>query len=82
MPRVRTTIPNPTRDKGQRSLDIPLYLTRILPAWNNPNWYEGDLWRKVVERQPFATICRETLTSNIIALDWKIEPRDSTKRDE
>ena len=82
MPRVKTTAPIPTRDKNQRSLELPLFLTRILPTWNNPNWIEGEMWRKAVERQPFATICRETLTSNIIALDWKIEPRDSTKRDE
>src|SRR5574341_1767355 len=82
MPRVKTIAPEPSHDKGQRSLDLPLYLTRVLPQWNNPNWVEGELWRKAVERQPFATACRETLTSNVLALDWKIEPKDSTKRDE
>ena len=82
MPRVRTRQPEPSRDKGQRSLDLPLYLTRILPQWTNPQWVEGELWRRVVERQPFAIICRETLTSNVLALDWKIEPKDSEKRDE
>src|SRR5574342_36009 len=82
MPRVKTSVPARTRDKGQRSLDIPLYLDRILPLWNSPGLVDGNTWRRIVERQPFAVVCRDTLTSNILALDWKIEPKDSTKRDE
>ena len=82
MPRTKTTQPDITRDKGQRSLDLPLFLYRVLPQWTNPMWVEGELWRKAVQHQPIAVICRDTLTSNILALDWKIEPKDSTKRDE
>lgn len=82
MPRVKTTAPEPSREKGQRSLDLPNYLTRWLPPWNQPQWMEADAWRRLVANQPIVTVCRDTLISNIVALDWKIEPRDSTKRDE
>jgi len=82
MPRVKTTPPTPDRAKGQRSLDLPLYLNRIIPYWGNPDWMKAESWRQVVLRQPIAMACRETLIANIIALDWKIEPRDSQKRDE
>jgi hypothetical protein len=33
-------------------------------------------------RQPVAMDCRETLISNVLSLDWKIEPIDSEQRDE
>lgn len=82
MPKVKTTYPATDRNKGQRSLDLPLYLDRIVPWFNTPAWYDGGLWRRIVEAQPIATICRETLISNIVTMDWKIEPKDSEKRDE
>lgn len=80
--RVKTTPPKISREKGQRSLDIPLFLRRRLPAWVNPRWWEGEQWRAIVQQQPVAVVCRETLISNMIALEWKIESRDSEQRDE
>lgn len=82
MPRTKTTLPSPDREKGQRQLQLPEYITRILPIWQNPGWLSGEMWRNVVKTQPIAMICRETLIANITSLEWKIEPRDSTKRDE
>lgn len=82
MPRTKTTAPAISREKGQRSLDDPLYLNRVLPNWTNPEWATAATWRKVVAAQPFAMACRETLTANMLALDWKIEPKDTEKRDE
>jgi hypothetical protein len=82
MPKVKTSLPQPTREKGQRSLTLPAYLDRNIPTWRTPEWLEADIWRAFVANQPTAVICRETLISYILALDWKIEPRDSTKRDE
>lgn len=82
MPKVKTTSPNPSRQKGQRSQDLPAYFTRILPQWQQPIWYNADVWRRVVRSQPVAQICRDTLIANLLSLSWKIEPRDSTKRDE
>lgn len=82
MPRVKHSEPAETREKGQRSLSLPSYLTRYLPYWQQPEWLEADMWRRVVANQPIAVICRDTLISYVNSLDWKIEPRESTQRDE
>lgn len=82
MPKVKTTAPSELREKGQRSLSLPAYLNRYLPFWSQPEWLEADRWRYVVANQPIAVICRDTLISYVNSLDWKIEPRDSTQRDE
>jgi len=83
MPKVKTTMPPPSREKGQRSLDLPdIYFNRILPLWRQPEWFHADMWRNVVASQPFAMVAKDTIIQNVLALDWKIEPRDSTQRDE
>jgi len=83
MPKVKTTAPRPSREKGQRSLDLPDYFVRVLPTWSNPNaLVNGNTWRQIIARQPIAELCRETIISNYISLDWKIEPKDSDQRDE
>jgi len=83
MPRIKTTAPRVSREKGQRSIDLPESLTRILPPWQNPKKFlEADIWRAIVAQQPTATICRETLISSYLSLDWKIEPKDSEQREE
>lgn len=71
----------PTKEKGQRSVDIPTFL-RVLPAWSSPEWINAERWRLVVRDQPVAMICRETLIANIMALDWKVTPKDSNLQDE
>lgn len=83
MPKTKTTAPAPSREKGQRSLDPEnAFLWRLVPAWMRPTWYEADMWRKFVLYQPVAIDCREAIISWHSSLDWKIEPRDSSKRDE
>jgi len=83
MPRVKTTAPAPSREKGQRSIDLPYYIPRIpLLSLNRPAWQTANMWREIVLRQPIALICKETLIANVVNLDWKIEPRDSEQRDE
>jgi hypothetical protein len=83
MPKVKKVAPRVSREKGQRSIDLPETITRILPPWQNPRKFlEADIWRAIVAQQPTATICREALISSYLSLDWKIEPRDSEKRDE
>ena len=83
MPRVKTTAPEVSREKGQRSLDLPPFLTRLLPSWRSPGFFfSAELWRKIVAQQPTAVLCRERLIENYLALDWKIEPKKSTQRDE
>jgi hypothetical protein len=83
MPKTKRTAPSVSREKGQRSLDLPETLYRILPPWQNPKKFlEANIWRAIVAQQPTAVICRETLISSYLSLDWKIEPKDSEKRDE
>lgn len=58
------------------------YFMRNIPLWNPPAWQEADVWRKFVEKQPLAAICRDTLANYLNSLDWTIVARDSEKRDE
>ena len=82
MPRAKTAAPRPSREKGQRSLDLPEALIRHVPAWKTKALTDGTVWRNIVDAQPIAGLCRETIISNYISLDWKIEPKDSDRRDE
>jgi hypothetical protein len=60
MPKVKTTAPRVSREKGQRSIDLPEALVRILPPWHNPKkFFEANIWRQIVASQPTAVICRE-----------------------
>jgi len=75
--------PMPTREPGQRSTNLSdAYLTRYAPAWNRPSQWQANSWRAWVLNQPVAIICRETLVANLLALDWKITPRDMKYKDE
>jgi hypothetical protein len=83
MPKTKTVAPRVSREKGQRSIDLPEALVRLLPPWQNPKKFlEANIWRAIVAKQPTAVICREALISSYLSLDWKIEPKDSEMRDE
>src|SRR3990167_4430279 len=75
-------LPPVTREKGERNLDLPLYMWRYVPPWNTPEWSNAELWRKVVRNQPFCMLCRDALIDNYLALDWKIESKEADQRDE
>lgn len=60
----------------------PNYLDRLLPIWNNPGWMSSESWRLFVQKQPVAVLCRDTIASYLLSLDWKIVARDSEMRDE
>jgi hypothetical protein len=82
MPKVKTSYPIETREKGERNLVLPPVINRILPQWQHPDWMAAQLWRRAVNQQPFAQICKTTLTDMVTALDWKIDPVDTSQRDE
>lgn len=82
MPKVKTTAPAISRNKGQRSLDDPLYLTRFLPTWTHPNWYEANAWRSIAASQLACVGCKDAITGHVLSLDWKVQARDSERRDE
>lgn len=58
------------------------YFLRNVSYWNPPAWQEAYAWRAFVERQPFASICRDAIANYLNSLDWSVSARDSTKRDE
>ena len=70
--------------EGQLSVPggIQSYFLRNTPLWNPPAWQEAEYWRKFVEYQPIATICRDRLADYLNSLDWAIVARDTDKRDE
>lgn len=68
-------------DPKQKSLELPIYLNRILPLWQTPQWLEADRWRRVVRQQPVAIICRDTLITYLQALPWEIRARNPKETD-
>lgn len=81
MPKVKTTAPEPSRNKGERNVDA-LFLQRPYFNWNIPEWVNARYWRAAVQQQEICLNCREYHIGRILALDWKIEARDSDKQDE
>lgn len=77
------TIPQPTKEKGQRSLSASeAYFTRFIPSWSFPSGLNPTQWRYFVKMQPVAVDFRDTLIASIQSLDWKITPRDADMREE
>src|SRR3990167_3683721 len=77
------SIPYPTKELGQRSLDIgDIYLLRNAPTWLRPNQFTAKAWRNLVYSQPIAMVCRQFLIDYLSTLDWKISAVDSTQQDE
>jgi hypothetical protein len=75
--------PVPTKEPHQRSVSQEdLYLTRFITPWSRPDNISAEAWRWWIFNEPIAMICRETLTANILALDWEISPRKSEQREE
>lgn len=82
MARRKTTDPTIQRQPGQLSLDVEDYVFRRVDQWHRPTWIDANAWRRVVEYQPVALDCRETIISQILSFDYKIDARDSSNRDE
>lgn len=76
------TVSAPTKRSGQISETFPAFLTRLIPQWTAPEWLSGYRWKRFVQNQPFLIIARDTLIENMLALEWRIEPRDSEMQDE
>lgn len=75
--------PTPTKEPGQLAISLKdLYFTRWIPPWSRPPSLPAANWRAWVLNQPVALVCRETLIANLLALDWKIVPRNSDDQDE
>lgn len=68
--------PAATKEEGQRQLDLPNFITRIVPLWTSPTWLDAEKWRRAVQNQPYASACRDTIIANTLTLDWLVEARD------
>jgi len=77
--KVPSEVTTPTR---QRSINLQSYLQRWIPYWGHPGWLNAERWRAFVRNQPVATVCRDTLISNLKNLEWDIVAKrsDETKR--
>lgn len=65
-----------TAPEGQRAVELPSYLSRIIPSYGYSGWLEANRWRQVVRSQPLAIACRDTLLDNVKNLEWDVVPSD------
>lgn len=56
--------------------DLPVFINRILPFWGTPTWLDGELWRKIVNHQMLAKVCRDVLIMQVLQMKWSIKARD------
>jgi hypothetical protein len=72
-----------TKHPNQKSVDRQdAYLARIAPIVWNPTEYTANAWRAVVNAQEVASMCKDTLISTVLSLDWKVVVRDSDMQEE
>lgn len=76
------SIPEPEEKEGRRGYTTLPYLRFAGTPYQLFQWSEQSVWRQIVDGQPIATLCRETITERISTIDWRIEPVDTTKRQE
>jgi len=63
-------------DPPQRSVTVPNFLIRYLPAYQQPQWTEATRWRAVVRHQPIAIACRDTLIAFLLGTEWQIRAKN------
>lgn len=64
-------------DPKQKSLERDsIYLTRFVPMWTTPGWMEAERWRRVVDNQPIAAICEDTLIRDLIGTPWEVRAKN------
>jgi hypothetical protein len=77
-PDVGLSVPSEVDEtpRDQRAAQLPRYLQRLLPYYGHPEWLVAERWRSFVRNQPLAIVCRDTLISNILSLDWSVSARN------
>lgn len=58
------------------------FFLRSSPVWHPPAWQEAETWRRFVEKQPLAAICRDRIADHLNSLDWAVVARNTDERDE
>ena len=67
--------------KPKRSINLSSYLQRWIPYWGHPGWLTATRWRNFVRNQSIAVICRDTLISNMLNMEWDVIPDDADEAD-
>jgi len=78
MPKKRQPQEKP---EGQRALQTPNFLLRLVPAFQNPEWQNANMWRRAVRLQPICVVCRDTLIAFLLDLKWHIRARNPNDTD-
>lgn len=65
----------------QLSLELPSYLTRWVPAFQNPGWTDAQRWRNIVHRQPVAGLCQGNLVRDCQGTQFEIRPKNPKEED-
>lgn len=75
-------VPKPDLTGGGRGIVspwLPRYTEQMVYSLN---WTDQNVWREIVNRQPVALLARDKIVTTLSSMDWRIEPLDSTKREE
>lgn len=73
--------PPTERKEGLRAFTAP-YIQFYGVPYARIGWAEQGMWRSIVNEQPIAVLCRETIIESVATIDWRIEPKDPLKRQE
>jgi hypothetical protein len=77
-----TNLPAVEERAGKRGITAPFLWKNLEPFVWSLNWTDQNVWRRVVQLQPIALLCRETIVERISTMEWRIEPKDPTQRSE
>ncbi len=61
---------------SERAVKPIPFLQRLTNVWGHPGWLAGERWRRTVANQPVAQVCRDTLLTSLINIEWAIVPKD------
>lgn len=75
-------VPKPDLTGGGRGIISPWLPRYTEQMVYNLNWTDQNVWREIVNRQPVALLARDKIVTTLSSMDWRIEPIDSTKREE
>ena len=57
-----------SKQSGQRGVNEPTYLERILPRYSNHKWLNGGVWRQIVRAQPINMVARQKIVDTVSSL--------------
>lgn len=77
-----SNFPVPDLTGGGRGVTYPWLLRYTEPLLRTYSWTNQSVWRQVVQAQPVALLCREKIVDTLSSMEWRIEPKDPSERQE